>query len=334
MERQCLSVAMCTYNGDRFLREQMESIAAQARLPDELVVCDDGSTDGTLALLGEYARIVPFSVKIRRNATRLGPGKNFEQAISLCGGEIIVLCDQDDIWRRDRLQTLEQVLQDNPDAGYAFSDAAIIDGRGRIIHPSLWAHLSFDAHRRALFCKGTAHQAEVLATRSVVTGATMALRASLKPLVLPVPDGWVHDEWITLSSSLKGVPGVLIEDPIVSYRLHRFQARGVQPPGLLQAASWFLKGYRQPYQPELRKSGMAYALAKSGPASDPGVLLFLEGKLAHSTLRVGLYERPPLARLPAIASELARGRYHRFSAGCWSAINDLLMPTAADSRGR
>jgi hypothetical protein len=334
MERQRVSVAMCTYNGERFLREQMESIASQTHLPDELVVCDDGSTDGTCALLEEYARGVPFSVKIRRNAIRLGPAKNFEQAISLCGGEIIVLSDQDDIWRRDRLQALERVLRDNPDAGYAFSDAAIIDGRGTIIHPSLWAHLSFDAHRRAMFCRGAAQQAELLVTRSVVTGATLALRASLKPLVLPMPEGWVHDEWITLSSSLQGVPGVLTDAPLVYYRLHRGQARGVQPLGLLQTASWFLKGYRQPYQPELRKSGMAYALAKGGPAPNPGVLHFLEGKLAHSTRRVELYARPRLARVPAIAVELARGRYHRFSAGCWSAMNDLLIPTAADPRGR
>ena len=97
MSGLCLSVSMCTYNGARFLREQLESIASQIRLPDELVVCDDGSTDATLAILTEYAKAVRFPVRIQCNTSRLGPAKNFEQAISLCKGEIIVLSDQDDI---------------------------------------------------------------------------------------------------------------------------------------------------------------------------------------------------------------------------------------------
>ncbi len=85
-----ISVVMCTYNGAKFLREQLDSIASQILLPDELVVCDDGSTDATLSILKEYACSVKFSVRVLCNPSRLGAVKNFEQVISIANGDIIV----------------------------------------------------------------------------------------------------------------------------------------------------------------------------------------------------------------------------------------------------
>ena len=93
-----ISVAMCTFNGSRYLEEQLGSVAQQSLSPFELVVCDDGSTDATVEIVHRFALRSPFPVYLHQNVTNLGSTRNFEQAIQLCRGEAIALCDQDDYW--------------------------------------------------------------------------------------------------------------------------------------------------------------------------------------------------------------------------------------------
>src|SRR5215210_7844615 len=97
------SVALCTYNGARFLREQLQSIAEQQTPPFELVLSDDASSDDTFAIAREFARSAAFPVELHRNPTRIGTVANFDQTISRCRGEVIFLCDQDDVWRPDKI---------------------------------------------------------------------------------------------------------------------------------------------------------------------------------------------------------------------------------------
>ena len=97
------SVALCTYNGGRFLREQLQSIADQSARPAELVICDDGSTDDTVSIAETFARSAPFRVDVHRNRTRSGTIANFDYAMSLCGGDVIFLCDQDDVWHPEKI---------------------------------------------------------------------------------------------------------------------------------------------------------------------------------------------------------------------------------------
>jgi glycosyltransferase involved in cell wall biosynthesis len=107
-----ISVAMATYNGERHIREQLESIACQTLLPCELVITDDGSTDTTLQIVEEFARTAPFSVRLIRNESRLGYSDNFIKAASLCRGDLIALCDQDDIWLKRKLRVCSECLAD------------------------------------------------------------------------------------------------------------------------------------------------------------------------------------------------------------------------------
>lgn len=99
---------MATYNGERYIREQLESIARQTLLPLELVVTDDGSTDTTLEIVDDFAGSAPFEVRVFRNETRLGYAGNFLRAASLCRGCLIAFCDQDDIWMEHKLATCSQ----------------------------------------------------------------------------------------------------------------------------------------------------------------------------------------------------------------------------------
>ena len=107
-----VSVALATYNGEKFLSSQLASLAKQTRLPDELVVCDDLSSDSTLSILHAFAVTAPFKVRVYENPINLGYIENFFHALSLCDGDLIAFCDQDDIWQEDKLQVqLQELIQ-------------------------------------------------------------------------------------------------------------------------------------------------------------------------------------------------------------------------------
>jgi glycosyltransferase involved in cell wall biosynthesis len=226
-----LSVAMATYNGAAYVEAQLDSLAAQTCRPDELVVCDDGSTDATVALLGAFARRAPFPVRIHLNATRLGPTANFEQAIRQCRGDVIALCDQDDIWHPDKLSRLAAPFA-IPRIGAVFSDAELIDAAGALAGRRLWAAVGFTPTKQRRAEHGRVF--DVLLAHNVVTGATMAFRAAYRQQVLPIPPIWVHDAWIALVvAALADLS--LIAEPLMRYRVHVHQAVGVGAPGLLAA---------------------------------------------------------------------------------------------------
>src|SRR5215468_7332763 len=120
-----ISVAICTYNGARFVREQLASIAAQTRPPDELIVCDDGSKDATVEIINSFARASGFPVQLKINEARLGSTRNFDQALGLCNGEGIAFSDQDDVWLPQKLEMLEKHLMRG--AALAFTDGEVVD---------------------------------------------------------------------------------------------------------------------------------------------------------------------------------------------------------------
>jgi rhamnosyltransferase len=125
-----ISIAMGTYNGERFLKQQLDSFAAQSLLPAELVVCDDGSSDRTIDILKEFAAQAPFLVRIHRNETNLGYRANFLKCAARCRGDLIAFSDQDDVWRPYKLA--EQVEHfNNPAVLLSGHRAALIDGDGQ-----------------------------------------------------------------------------------------------------------------------------------------------------------------------------------------------------------
>ena len=108
MPRSKISVAMATCEGGRHLEAQLQSIAAQQRLPDELVVCDDASSDDTIEIARRFAERAPFPVRIETTEIRLGITANFERAVSLCAADVILLADQDDVWLPEKIALLER----------------------------------------------------------------------------------------------------------------------------------------------------------------------------------------------------------------------------------
>lgn len=127
------SIALATCNGEKYLRAQLDSLAMQSVLPNELVVCDDLSEDSTLEILFQFADVAPFPVRIVSNTKRLGYTKNFEKAAILCKFDIIFYCDQDDLWLPDKIKLVMEIFDSEPEVGQVLHFCDFIDGEGGTI---------------------------------------------------------------------------------------------------------------------------------------------------------------------------------------------------------
>jgi glycosyltransferase involved in cell wall biosynthesis len=187
-----ISIAMCTYNGERFLREQLDSLIAQDYPNLEIIIIDDRSTDSTMEILGEYENKHDH-IRVIQNRTNLGFVKNFEKSISLCSGEYIALCDQDDIWLPHKISTQIKYIG-NSDLVY--SSVQLIDKNGSRIDREFPTvnPLEGRCHMSLLFT-------------NCVTGHTCLIRRNVFKHALPFPEGIkVHDHWIALvAASLSGL---------------------------------------------------------------------------------------------------------------------------------
>jgi len=315
---------MCTYNGARHLREQLDSIAAQLRPPDELVICDDGSTDATRAIIRDFAASVPFAVHFNINAQNLGSTKNFERAISLCRGDLIALSDQDDVWLPGKLAQLEAEFDRAPNIGLIFTDAEVVDEDTRPAGYTLWeklpvrpAELQRLRSRRAI---------DGLLEGSTVTGATMAFRGRFKELVMPIPNDLpiIHDAWIAIlvAAVSEVLPFAL---PLVRYRQHGEQQVGAKErkrdEGGVKKAMRRTTSYHEMI--EIGTQVQQRLAERRDVYKSDEALSRLAARLTHLRMRANLPEHA-LPRLTCVVRELLTGRYCLYSRGLFSAAKDLL----------
>lgn len=314
-----ISVALCTFNGEKYLTEQLLSISRQNRLPDELVVSDDNSSDETWRILKSFALNASFPVRLSINNENLGTTKNFERAICACSEEIIVLCDQDDLWHPQKLEKIDYQFCNSAEVGLVFSDADLVDRNNRQLGTTLWSGIRFTAREQVMF---SVKPIDVLLKHYVVTGATMAFRAKYRELCLPIPHAWIHDAWIALIISSFAKVGV-ISDTLLSYRQHPAQQIGVMKKDLVSrikvsktTTCWDYRAEAQRYSEALN------VLTKNGARGE--VLFKTREKVEHIRNRAAL-PKSLLFRIPSVASELFSGRYHRYSRGLFSVATDLLL---------
>ena len=186
-----ISVAMATYNGERYIRQQLDSILNQSVQDFEIVACDDCSTDGTWDILQEYQSKFP-SIRCFRNEKNLGFKANFEKAMRLCEGEFVALSDQDDIWKEDHLKILAETIGDRD---IACGDAELIDGEGKLLGAKL-SEVDFLYH-----CPKDYREIplRIFYNNGCFQGASMLIRKSLLDVALPLPEGIdYHDTWLTV----------------------------------------------------------------------------------------------------------------------------------------
>ncbi|MBR5711735.1 MAG: glycosyltransferase [Thermoguttaceae bacterium] len=121
------SIALITYNGEQFFQRQLESIAQQTRLPDELIICDDCSSDRTVEIAEEFASTAPFKVRIYQNQTNLSFGLNFRKAFFLAENDVTFFCDQDDVWLPDKIEKVMDCYENNESVGMVLSRDIVVD---------------------------------------------------------------------------------------------------------------------------------------------------------------------------------------------------------------
>lgn len=322
-----ISVAMCTFNGAAYLREQLESIAAQTHRPCELIICDDASRDETGAIVAEFAAAAPFPVHFHRNEFNLGSTKNFERAASLCEGDAIALSDQDDVWLPHKLAALSLVLEQDRSVGAVFSNAALVDQDLKPMGRDLWSSIPFTAEHRRMLATGT--MADLMLRHSFVTGATLMFRREFMRLAAPFPTEHrlhIHDRWIALLVAAVSELRALDEE-LVLYRQHDGQQIGAtrRTGGLRTTLSKKFTASRKPLLSDLNAQRAILTRLTDRPDFIPHFKLVeaLRTRIAHLEFRSQL-PSSRWRRLHPVLRELARRGYHRCANGLLSAIKDLV----------
>lgn len=221
-----LSIALCTYNGSSFLKEQLNSLARQTYKPMELVVCDDCSSDDTLCLVKEFAKNAPFVVRIIENKVSVGPVKNFSQAILACSEDYVALCDQDDVWLENKLELLlNKMMEIEAHVGsnvplLVHSDLVVTDEK---LQPVFFSMMEQQHIRNETDMQNAQR---VLSIQNYVTGCTVLINRTLVESACPIPTNAVmHDWWLALIAASKGYIG-FVEQPLVYYRQHKSNTVG------------------------------------------------------------------------------------------------------------
>ncbi|MET7259408.1 glycosyltransferase family 2 protein [Dyadobacter fermentans] len=200
-----ISIALCTYNGSAFLREQLDSVLAQRYTHWELVVVDDFSTDATRSILEEYAER-DVRIRLHYNEQNLGYNKNFEKALGLCRSELIAICDQDDIWQREKLEKQVRLIGDHT---LVYHDSEFIDAGGQSMNRRISDKLNF--------YRG--NSPEVFLFLNCVSGHSILMKKQVLQQSLPFPERFHYDQWLAFNAACLGSID-FIPETLVRYRQH------------------------------------------------------------------------------------------------------------------
>ena len=320
-----VSIALATCEGDRYLAQQLESFARQTRIPDELVVCDDASTDRTSQILQEFKACAPFAVRIIRNEQRRGYVANFGQALELTTGDLVFLSDQDDVWLP---QKIEVMLAERG----AFPEKLLFMNDADITHADL---------TRTGLTKLGQLEAGGSPPQAFVMGCCCAVSRELLTLCLPVPaDARGHDNWLVDFSNRIGATRV-VREALQLYRRHgdnesSVLANRTTAIGIRDRLRWQLSRALSPdsegpaaseySHKELLLAGLREAVGRCGGHYD--VLLCdaaarLEKELQALLARRQIRRLPVLRRVPRALYFSMRGGY-RYSSGVRSLVRDLM----------
>ena len=219
-----VSVVIATHNGERYLKQQIDSVLAELQLGDELIVVDDASLDSTSELM---ASLTWQSLRIVKNTSNIGVLRTFERALMLAHGDVVFLCDQDDIWLPGKRAAFLEAFAANALTLVVVSDAQLIDANGAMLAPSFMA-------TRGGF------QGGLLSTliRNRYLGCAMAMRREVLTVALPIPRYVpMHDMWLGAVACVAGRVHY-IASPLLQYRRHGGNVSPSTRQGWLKMLRW------------------------------------------------------------------------------------------------
>lgn len=226
---------MATYNGEKYIKEQIESILANMRERDELIISDDGSTDKTIEIINEYQ---DKRIKII-DGPRKGVKQNFANAIENSTGDYIFLSDQDDIWEKNKVETILKQFEDN-NVSVVIHDAKVIDENLQTTISSFFEYRNSG--------KGVIKNLY----KNTYIGCCMAFDKKLKKNILPIPNNIeMHDQWIGILGEIKGQGTYFLKEKLIQYRRHSNNVSQMKHYGFLKMLSnrikfiyYLIKRYR------------------------------------------------------------------------------------------
>lgn len=207
------SVALCTYNGERYIAEQLNSILNQTIPPKEIVISDDGSKDQTLEIADNLLSHSSVEYKIVKNTGTHGVTGNFCNAISRCSENVIFTSDQDDVWVNNKAEIILKIFENNK-ALLVFTNGELVDQNLKLLNCDMWKSVGITTEmlERTMWF-------EYMLNRCFVTGAAMAFKQELFSENEKIPSSWLHDGWLAWKAVARGglVP---CQDKLLLYRQH------------------------------------------------------------------------------------------------------------------
>ncbi|WP_428738927.1 glycosyltransferase family 2 protein [Sulfurimonas sp.] len=245
-----IAVLLATYNGEKFLKQQLDSIFEQTYTNIKIYICDDNSVDTTFSILQKYQKEYPKQIMLFKNEHNLGYVKNFEKLLNFSQEKYIAFCDQDDIWFKNKLElqikemlVLENAHKDTP--CMVHSDLKMIDENNNILEKSYFEYRSYKLKQN----KDLGH---ILGPNGVM-GNTMLFNEKLKALVLPFPEKLdLHDYWVSVNNELFGIRRT-IYDPLVKYRIHTYNISNSKKTLQKQQSIFFNRNIKLPNIETTRK---------------------------------------------------------------------------------
>ncbi len=321
-----ISVAIPTRNGARYLAEALRSIRSQTRLPDEVVISDDDSSDGTYDLCLDIARSAPFKVDLHRHIPA-GITANYLHALEQTTGDIVVFSDQDDVWLPEKLAKIENVFVTQPDASIVSSDSAIVDEHLRPTGTTL--RNGIERSRAVAASVNAGNDIQGLIRGLPLLAHTLAVRGSCRPTLLAKPekpDEWWFESWVSMMAISQGRL-VLIPEALTLYRQHPAQSAGAPVRSLRPLGS--LQSYRN--------AADRFRFIVSRMNAHAGCFIADENVIARRRsivedyvelleFRCHLLERPQFARPLRLFAPATLRRYWQYSSGIKSIAYDVIRP--------
>lgn len=315
-----VSVALAACRGEKFIGQQLESLLRQTRPPDEIVITDDSPDDRTWDALAPF--LADRRIRYVRNPERLGVNRNFEKALSLCTGECIFLCDQDDVWLPDKIRIMTERLDKDPAADGVFCNSTAVDAGLEPLGYSLWRMRNFDAGMKRRVKAGDA--LSVFLKRVTLSTHNIAIRRHVLPWILPYPelDPFYSDTWIGLRVASQG-RWAMADEELTLYRVH---GGNLSAPGMETLTEQARRSRRNGTRLSRARTAelAAELLRRLSAASSDEVRAELERFRRHYEVRRD-YPSGALPRTFAVLRELLSGRYRRFSNGWRSAAADIFF---------
>ncbi len=233
-----VSVAVATYNGEKYIKEQLSSILDDLRAGDEIVISDDCSSDATRSIIDEFAEKDHGVIIKVLDGPCMGVKKNFENAIKNCSNDYIFLADQDDVWAADKVEHVMYAFTKNENAGVVMHDACVTtEDINDVVIPSFF---SYRGSRSGYFKNWL---------KNSYIGCCMAFKRELVPKILPIPDDIeMHDQWIGILAEVLGYDVVLLPEVLLNYRRHGDNTSKMShypPAKMLKNRITFLKRLRE-----------------------------------------------------------------------------------------